>query len=699
VSRSLYLASAGPATGKSAVALGVFEAMTRRVSSVAPFRPVVRAGVPDPVVSLLRSRFDLPQPEATYEGVTYEQVRHDPAGAVSSIVDAYRGLEDTHDAVLVVGTDYTDVGAPTELDFNGRVAVNLAAPVLVVAGGHDRSPQEVAGSAGMARAALEAQRCEILGVLANRVRRDALDQVRALLPDDVWTAAVPEVDLLAAPTVRQMLAACGGRLTSGASERLDVEVLDVVVAAMTLPHVLEHLTNGALVMTPGDRADVLVGVLMAHRSRTFPRLSGVLLTGGLEPEPEVARLVGGIGTRLPVAVTSLSTYGAASAAAATRGALTDGSDRKVDAALALFAEHVDSAGLLDRLDLARSEAVTPLMFEHDLVEKARQSRRRIVLAEGTETRVLRAAAQVLARRIADLVLLGDPDDVQAAADQVGADISAATVVDPHDPAVRRRLADAFARLRAHKGVTADQAYDTVVDPSYAGTLMVELGEADGMVSGAVHTTAQTIRPAFEIIRTVPGVSVVSSVFFMCLSDRVLVYGDCAVIPDPTAEQLADIAVSSAATAEAFGVPPRVAMLSYSTGESGTGADVEKVRAATSLVRERAPGLQVEGPIQYDAAIDAGVAHTKLPGSGVAGRATVFVFPDLNTGNNTYKAVQRSAGAVAVGPVLQGLRRPVNDLSRGATVADIVTTIAITAVQAQLIAASPVTAGTPVEGPV
>lgn len=222
----------------------------------------------------------------------------------------------------------------------------------------------------------------------------------------------------------------------------------------------------------------------------------------------------------------------------------------------------------------------------------------------------------------------------------------------------------------------------MTDISYFGTMMVHLGIADGMVSGAAHTTAHTIRPSFEIIKTQPGVSTVSSVFLMCLSDRVLAYGDCAVVPDPTAEQLADIAISSAQTASQFGIDPRIAMLSYSTGDSGSGADVDKVRSATKLVRERRPDLLVEGPIQYDAAIEQSVADKKMPDSAVAGKATVFIFPDLNTGNNTYKAVQRSAGAIAVGPVLQGLNKPVNDLSRGALVEDIVNTVAITAIQAQ-----------------
>jgi phosphate acetyltransferase len=366
------------------------------------------------------------------------------------------------------------------------------------------------------------------------------------------------------------------------------------------------------------------------------------------------------------------------------GKLGAATPRKAEIALGLFEKHVDTAGLLERLSVARSERVTPMMFEHELIERARSARQRVVLPEGTEERILRAADVLLRRNVCDLILLGDTDLVRKRAAELGVnlDVPACEVIDPQTSALRDGFAELYAKLRAHKGVSYELAYDIVADVSYFGTLMVQQGLADGMVSGAVHSTAATIRPAFEIIKTAPAAAIVSSVFFMCLADRVLVYGDCAVNPDPGAEQLADIAIQSAETAAQFGVAPRVAMLSYSTGTSGSGADVDKVRRATELVRERRPELLVEGPIQYDAAVDAAVAATKLPGSEVAGKATVLVFPDLNTGNNTYKAVQRSAGAVAVGPVLQGLRKPVNDLSRGALVSDIVNTVAITAIQSQ-----------------
>ena len=327
-------------------------------------------------------------------------------------------------------------------------------------------------------------------------------------------------------------------------------------------------------------------------------------------------------------------------------------------------------------------AVTPLAFQADLIERARADRRRIVLPEPDDDRVLQAAAQVLAAGIADITFVGEADYVAKRAGELGLDLSAAQVVSVNDPAYLERYAEEFARLRAKKGVTLEQAREKVTDVSYFGTMMVHMGDADGMVSGAAHTTAHTIVPSFQIIKTAPGVSVVSSIFLMAMKDRVWAFGDCAVNPNPTPEQLADIAVTSARTAAQFGVTPRVAMLSYSTGTSGAGPDVDAVVEATRLAREKAPELAIEGPIQFDAAVDAAVASKKLPGSDVAGKATVFVFPSLEAGNIGYKAVQRSSGAFAVGPVLQGLNKPVNDLSRGALVEDIVNTVALTAVQAQ-----------------
>lgn len=686
---SVYIASVEGYTGKSTVALGVLEQLSRRVERVAVFRPIVRPdtalyGGRDYVLDLLTSHDAVPLSYEESVGVTYDEVHRDPDAALDRIVQRYRDVADRGDPVLILGSDYTDVGTPTEFAYNARIAANLGAPVLLVLNGSGRTPEELRTLTELATAELAANHGSLFAVIANRVDEDQLAPTIAVLAGaGVPAYAIPEEPLLSAPSVADLMPAVAGQLLSGDPQLLSREVSGMVIAAMTMPNVLDRLFEGAAVVTAADRPEVVVGVLMAHASQNFPQVSAIFLNGGFALPEQVRRLIEGVGVTLPIIETDLGTHAASTALTAVRGRVTNDSPRKVDRALALFDRYVDGAALLDRLAVARSSAVTPLMFEHQVVDEAMSDLKHIVLPEGEEERILRAADALLRRGVAQLTLLGDPIAISAKAAALGVDISAARIVSPDDDEVlRERFAQEYHRLRQHRGVDLDRARDVVRDGSYFGTMMVKLGLADGMVSGAVHTTAHTIRPALEVVKTLPGVSVVSSVFFMCLENQVLVYGDCAVNPDPTAEQLADIAISSAATAAAFGIEPRVAMLSYSTGASGTGTDVEKVSKATGIIRERAPELLVEGPIQYDAAIDAAVAKTKLPGSQVAGRATVFIFPDLNTGNNTYKAVQRSANAVAVGPVLQGLQKPVNDLSRGATVRDIINTVAITAIQAQ-----------------
>jgi phosphate acetyltransferase len=685
---SVYVASVEGYTGKSTVALGVLQQLSRRVERVSVFRPIVRPdtaqyGGRDYVLDLLISHDAV---SLTYDecvGVTYDEVHKDPDAALDVIVQRYREVAERGDPVVIVGSDYTDVGTPTEFVYNARIAANLGVPVLLVLNGAGRTSGDLSTLADMAAAELAANHGSLFAVIANRVGKDELDSaVAALAGTGVPAYAIPEEPFLNAPVVADLMSAVDGTLLSGDARLLSREVSGLVVAGMTMPNVLDRLFEGAAVITAADRPEVVVGVLMANASQNFPQVSAIFLNGGFALPEQILRLLEGIGSTMPLVETGLGTHAASTALTAVRGRLTKDSPRKVDMALALFDRHVDGSALLDRLAVARSGAVTPLMFEHQLIDEAVAHRKHIVLPEGEEERILRAADVVLRRGVAQLTLLGDPVVISAKAAALGVDIAAARLISPDDSELGERFALEYHRLRQQRGVDLEKAREVVKDVSYFGTMMVQLGLADGMVSGAVHTTAHTIRPALEVVKTLPGVSVVSSVFFMCLENQVLVYGDCAVNPDPTAEQLADIAISSAATAAAFGVEPRVAMLSYSTGTSGTGTDVEKVSKATRLVRERAPSLLVEGPIQYDAAIDSAVARTKLPDSEVAGRATVFIFPDLNTGNNTYKAVQRSANAVAVGPVLQGLRKPVNDLSRGATVRDIINTVAITTVQAQ-----------------
>jgi phosphate acetyltransferase len=690
MSRSVYIASPEGLTGKSAVALGLLDALTREVGSVGVFRPLTTAGSMasaddlDLTVDLLVSQPGIQQSYADALGVTYEAARNDPDEALHVIVERFGRLSERFDVVVVLGSDYTDVSTGTELSLNARIAANLGSPVVLVVHGRERSPEQIHAAADGAIAELVANHASVVAVVANRVEVEAQEAVKAELSSltGMVIAAIPDNPLLSAPTFRALVEAGQGELTLGNESWMDREALGLIVAAMSLPNVLDRLRPDVAVIAPSDRTDLIPGLMLAHQSGTFPTLAGILLTGGYPIPDSIRRLSAGVEQDLPIALTDLGTYTTAERLMRVRGPMTKSSTNKIETARRLFAESVDQAALLAAIDVPTSEVRTPLMFEYQLVERARADRKHIVLPESSDDRILEAAAILMRRGVADLTLLGEETKVRARASALGLDLDGVAVVSPQDPELVERFAAAYAEARAHKGMTLDRAREVVTDISYFATMMVHLGLADGMVSGAVHTTAHTIRPALEFVKTRPGVDTVSSVFLMCLADRVLVYGDCAVIPEPTTEQLADIALSSADTARQFGIQPRVAMLSYSTGSSGAGAEVEKVRAATALVAQRAPDLPLEGPIQYDAAVDPGVARTKLPDSDVAGRATVFVFPDLNTGNNTYKAVQRSAHAVAIGPVLQGLRKPVNDLSRGALVEDIVNTVAITAVQAQ-----------------
>ena len=411
-----------------------------------------------------------------------------------------------------------------------------------------------------------------------------------------------------------------------------------------------------------------------------------MLTGGLVPEAPVQKVIEGFQDTVPIISVSENTYQAAIRVDKVHASITPDNTRKIIQALAVFERHIHTEELSDKIIQTKTTMVTPKMFESQLLQRAKIDKRHIVLPEGEDDRVLRAAEILLRREVVDITLIGYEDRVRERIAGLGLHLENATIIEPKKALFFEEYVQSYYELRKSKGITLDNSRDIMDDCNYFGTMMIYKGHADGMVSGAVHTTADTIRPAFQFIKTTPECSVVSSVLLMCLEDRVLAYGDCAVNPDPTAEQLAEIALSSAQTAQLFGIIPRVAMLSYSSGRSGKGLQVEKVRQATEIALERAavlhPDLEIEGPIQYDAAVDPVVARTKMPESTVAGRATVFIFPDLNTGNNTYKAVQRSAGAVVIGPILQGLKKPVNDLSRGCVVPDIVNTVAITAVQAQ-----------------
>ncbi|MBO0917013.1 phosphate acetyltransferase [Streptomyces laculatispora] len=697
MTRSVYVTGIDRGDGRQVVDLGVMELLTRQVDRVGVFRPLVHDD-PDRLFELLRARYRLSQDPGTVYGLDYHeasaiQAEQGTDELVSRLVDRFHRVAQKYEVVLVLGTDFAATQLPDELALNARLANEFGASVIAVVGGQDQNAESVRAETRNAYRAYAGLGCDVVAMVVNRVasadREVIADRLGATLP--VPCSVLPDDPALSAPTVAQITAALDGTVLLGDDAGLARDALDFVFGGAMLPNLLNALTPGCLVVTPGDRSDLVVGSLAAHSAGT-PPIAGLLLTLNERPGEEILKLAARLAPGTPVVAVADGSFPTAQKLFALEGKLNAATPRKAETALGLFERHVDTGALLDRISVARSGRVTPMMFEHELLEQARAHRRRVVLPEGTEERVLRAADVLLRRDVCDLTLLGDPDVIRKKAADLGIDLAGTQIVDPQTSELRQAFAERYAQLRAHRGVTVELAYDVVSDVNYFGTLMVQEGLADGMVSGAVHSTAATIRPAFEIIKTKQGgtsqgeasggASIVSSVFFMCLADKVLVYGDCAVNPDPDAEQLADIAVQSAVTAARFGVEPRIAMLSYSTGTSGTGADVDKVREATDRVRASRPDLMIEGPIQYDAAVEPSVAATKLPGSEVAGQATVLIFPDLNTGNNTYKAVQRSAGAVAVGPVLQGLRKPVNDLSRGALVQDIVNTVAITAIQAQ-----------------
>jgi phosphate acetyltransferase len=693
----LYIAVTEPYSGKSLVSLGMTELLLRRTSRVGIFRPVVSrrsAAERDKNIDLLLTHFGL---DLGYDD-TFAFSRREAADLIAHgrfddlldrVIEKYKALEERSDFMLCIGSDFEGVGATLEFDLNAEVAKNLGCPVLIVSSGVERDIEEVVNLVRATIDAYEERGCQVFGVIVNRADPDNVFDIRLALQEELQSeelvlSVIPENRALSSPTMEEI------------AERLDAEILyggdhlarlaqHYLVIAMHVDHYLSYLKEDALLITPGDRSDVILSAMQAHESRNYPQIAGIVLSGGLRPRDTVKRLLDGAPIRVPILLAEPDTYRTAACISNVRSYITAGNRQKINISLELFEEFVDTLELERQIGAIQPRGITPKMFIYHLIQKAKSDKRHIVLPEGEDERILKATEVLLNRDIVDLTLIGDPKRIPMLIKRLGLqiDLDCLPILQPMEWPKFDEYVETLVELRCHKGMTADMAQDLMCDVSYFGTMMVYKGDADGMVSGAAHTTMHTIRPALQFVKTKPGFSVVSSVFFMALPDKVLVYGDCAVNPNPTAEQLAEIAISSADTARDFGIEPRVAMLSYSSGESGVGEDVERVRAATRLARERRPDLQLEGPIQYDAAVDASVAAQKMPGSEIAGRATVFIFPDLNTGNNTYKAVQRETGAIAIGPVLQGLNKPVNDLSRGCTVDDIINTVAITAIQAQI----------------
>ena len=528
---------------------------------------------------------------------------------------------------------------------------------------------------------------EIIAVIGNKVQEKNIEIAKAgiekNLPKDIFVSIIPLITSLSNPTMKEVAKAIDAKILFG-NEHINNQSSKFIVGAMQLRNYLGHLCENCLIITPGDRADIILGALQANISSNYPNIAGIVLTGGITPEKPIVKLIEGLSQIVPILTVKEGTFSVANKIGAIRSHMYAENKEKIITSLDTFDKYVEVEKLNEKLITFKNDSITPRMFQYNLLKRARQQRKHIVLPEGNDDRIITAAARLVQMDIVDITVLGSRDEIANRIARLGltVDIKKFNIIDPVNSDYFKDFTNSLFEIRKNKGLTIDMAEDLMGDVSYFGTMMVHKGLADGMVSGAAHTTGHTILPALQFVKTKPGVSVVSSIFFMCLEDRVSVFGDCAINPNPNAEQLAEIAISSADSSINFGIDPKIAMLSYSSGASGKGADVDIVREATKIVKEKRPDLKVEGPIQYDAAVDATVGKSKMPNSEVAGQANVLIFPDLNTGNNTYKAVQRETGALAIGPMLQGLNKPVNDLSRGCTIDDIFNTVILTAIQAQ-----------------
>ncbi|MGI9547384.1 MAG: phosphate acetyltransferase [Flavobacteriaceae bacterium] len=695
MTKAIYIATTAPDSGKSIVSLGLMHRLLGRTAKVGYFRPIINdyeKGTRDNHINTMLTYFDLNMEYEDAYACTRNEVIHmlnrrKEDELLDKIIAKYKAVEQKFDFILVEGTDFSGEGSIIEWDINVVMAKNLGIPTIIISSGQGKAMDEFVNDQRLAYESFKDKGVEVLLVIANKVRPEnvtpVIERLIKELPAKILVGAIPRNPILGNPTMKEIVTALEGEILLG-QKNLNNQVSNISVGAMQLRNYLTYFEDGGLVITPGDRADIILGALQANLSSNYPTASGIVLSGGLKPENSILKLIEGLSEIVPIISVPDGTYDTANKVGAIKPRIYAENIRKINASIQDFETYIPLNALAERVITFEADGITPRMFQFNLLERARKEKKRIVLPEGTDDRVLKAAKELLDANVVKIILLGNPTEIQNKIRQLdlNLDIESLEIIDPYHSEYFDDYSQTLHELRKHKGVDFTMAEDLMTDISYFGTMMVYKGHADGMVSGAVNTTQHTIRPALQFIKTRPEVSVVSSVFFMCLEDRVTVYGDCAINPNPNAVQLAEIAISSAATSENFGIEPKIAMLSYSSGTSGKGEDVEKVREATVIVKERMPDLKVEGPIQYDAAVDMGVASKKMPDSEVAGQASVFIFPDLNTGNNTYKAVQRETGALAIGPIIQGLNKPVNDLSRGSTVDDIFNTVVITAIQAQ-----------------
>ncbi|WP_299210198.1 phosphate acetyltransferase [uncultured Dokdonia sp.] len=695
MNKAIYIATTESNSGKSIVSLGLMYLLLRKVAKVGYFRPIIddfEPGETDNHIHTITSYFNLDLKfEEAYAFKRSEVIRKinedKDDQIISTIIKKYKAIEKRFDFVIVEGTSFSGQGSMIELDINVLIARNLGIPVIILSSGVGKTLEELIGDLQIAYDLFKDKEVEVVSIIANKVvpenQKRVVIALKKQLPSKVVVNAIPLNPVLANPSINEIVKAFDAKVLFG-KEFLDNQAGYFSVGAMQLRNYLTHLKANGLVITPGDRADIILGALQANVSANYPSISGIILTGGLVPEDSISKLIEGLSDVVPIISVQGGTFSVTNKIGAIRSQIYAKNTQKILTSIRDFENYVHVEALIERLITFEPSGITPRMFQYNLLQKARVHKKHIVLPEGTDERILRATKQLIDQDIVTITLLGDKNEIETKLGILDLDLNLdkINIINPSESVYFDAFAKALYELRKHKNVNLAMARDLMEDVSYFGTMMVYMGKADGMVSGAVHTTQHTILPALQFIKTKPGVALVSSVFFMCLEDRVSIYGDCAINPNPTAEQLAEIAISSAGTSVAFGIEPKIAMLSYSSGTSGIGEDVERVRKATEIVKQKRPDLKVEGPIQYDAAVDMQVGQTKMPNSEVAGQANVFIFPDLNTGNNTYKAVQRETKALAIGPIIQGLNKPVNDLSRGCTVDDIFNTVIVTAIQAQ-----------------
>lgn len=695
MTNAIYIAASSPFSGKSVIALSLVNMLVGKTKKIAYFKPVINESIEkgkDTHIQTIISHFGLTDNYKDMYAFTRDEILQlrsegKDAQIIDKIISKYKKLEEDHDFIVVEGTDFMGEGITFEFDANIAIAKNLGIPVILVINGEQNTASDTAAKLFSTYQSFHDKEVQVLAVIANKVNETEIKELQQLfdtrLPKDVLGAVIPFNKDLGNPTMKEIAEAVKGKLLFGES-LLSNQVDHSIVGAMQLRNCLTHLEENTLIVTPGDRADIIVAALQANLSKNYPKVAGIILTGGLEPEEPIIKLIDGLQTVVPIIQVTTGTFETVTTVGNIQSRIYADNKQKIDLAINTFEKYIDLKIIEDKIITFQSEGITPRMFQYQLSKRAKLHKKHIVLPEGNDDRIITAAARLIKKGIVDLTILGIKEDIKATVNRLNLtfDLNQVQIINPTESSKFEEFVETLFELRKSKNVNMEMARDMMTDVSYFGTMMVYKGEVDGMVSGAIHTTQHTIRPALQFVKTKPGISTVSSVFFMCLPDRVSVFGDCAVNPNPSSEQLADIAISSAESSLMFGIEPKIAMLSYSSGTSGEGEDVEKVRRATEIIRKRRPDLKVEGPIQYDAAVDPTVGKQKLPNSQVAGQASVLIFPDLNTGNNTYKAVQRETGALAIGPMLQGLNKPVNDLSRGCTVDDIFNTVVITAIQAQ-----------------